>query len=234
MRHDCLSIRLSIPGSRWLVPGSSSRRLTGPEELGGLQRWVVSQGALLYRHFSKYSLMWLLASACRRGFKPETLSVGFVLPASAHLGGVSPATVLNPQCTSTASQDGCRHLFGLDPKSWIPWCFPPSPYAPDFQTLHQSIDIQSIEKFQHRDGAGGCGLPARRACAAVPEGSNVAVVWYLPALLCAGTDWCPPAEPAVSGEDARCRSWGAAGKSLSQTQQHQFAAGGGSRLSSHG
>lgn len=94
-----LSVRLSVhlpvqPGLLWLVPGPRSRRLVG---------WVsarcVSQGALLYYHFSKYSLTWLLASACRQGFKPETLSVLFVLPASAHLGGAT-ATVLNLCCIS--------------------------------------------------------------------------------------------------------------------------------------
>lgn len=64
--------------------------------------------------------MWLFASACRQGFKPEMLSVELVLPASAHLGGVSPATVVNPQCISAASPAGRRHPSGLDPKSWYP------------------------------------------------------------------------------------------------------------------
>lgn len=64
--------------------------------------------------------MWLFVSACRQGFKPETLSVVFVLPASAHLGGVNPAMVVNPQCISAASPAGRRHPSGLDPKSWYP------------------------------------------------------------------------------------------------------------------
>lgn len=50
--------------------------------------------------------MCLPASACRQGLKPGTLSVVFVLPAAAHLGGVSPATVLYPQCISAASVAG--------------------------------------------------------------------------------------------------------------------------------
>lgn len=53
------------------------------------------------------------------------------------------------------------------------------------------------------DEAGVCGLSACWACAAVPEESNVVVVWYLPALLCAGAESGPLAEPAVSGEDER-------------------------------
>lgn len=83
------------------------------------------------------------------------------------------------------------------------------------------------------DGAGVCGLLARWACAAVPERSDIAVVWYLPALRCARADLGPLAGPAVSREDACWQSRGAAGKSVSQAQQHQFAAGGGNRLSSH-
>lgn len=78
-----LAVHLSVhPGSCQLFPESRSSSLVALEGLGGLQDRLVSQGAFLY----KQSLAWLLISACRQGLEPETLSVGFVLPASAHLG----------------------------------------------------------------------------------------------------------------------------------------------------
>lgn len=67
-----LSVCLSVhPGLLLLSPRPQKQQARGTRGAGGLQHWVVSQGALLYCHFSKYPLLWLLASACRQGFKPE-------------------------------------------------------------------------------------------------------------------------------------------------------------------
>lgn len=101
----------------------------------------------------------------------------FVLPAAAHLGGVSPATVLYPQCISAASVAG--------------WILKNASLL--FPSLHPRFPhSQSAEKLQLTGGAGVCGLPAQ--------------MWFGICLLCAGAGSCPLAGPAESREDSRCQS----------------------------